>query len=182
MSKQTVHEQEQIIDAWIRANNQGASFDGRVAHVEQLCRRTLSAAKTSDLERPLKYESRLWYAREIVREIANVRSALACGDSEQAASHAVVVGALAADANARHNWPAVQLGIKSIQTAELGGRRRGKAIAEDARQLTERIRQSIVRHRASDERLTIRALARRFNASTRTIQRHLKALGLTLQK
>lgn len=72
-----------------RAYAASATFDERVAHLERLCRRQVTGDSGA----------RVYAARRILSMIAEVRSSLSACDWQRAASDAVVVGALALQAD-----------------------------------------------------------------------------------
>lgn len=86
--------------AYVTEHNRRATFDGRVADLERICRRDLPMSDELPTE-----DSRPWFAREILLAISAARHWLKRGEADFAASEAVIVGALAATAEARHNWP-----------------------------------------------------------------------------
>lgn len=172
-----LRENKAALVAYMTECNRRMTFDGCVADLERVCRRDLPASNASPA-----IGSRPWYAREITGAIDAARHWLKNGQPDFAASEAVVVGMLAAEAEARHHWPIVQLGIKNRQSTQAAGRTRGKTIAEDARLLSRQIRQTVSRYKASDDRLTIRKLAKDLEKSAITIQRHLTKMGLSLPK
>ena len=160
-------------------------FAGRVADLERLCRRDFDAWRASVQHREsiaIEYGSREWYAREILIVIAEVREALTRGDWQRAASDAVVVGALAAEAEAKLHWLVVKLGIKNRTSTQAAGRTRGANIAKEARDLDRQIQRTLDRYKSSDSRPTVRMLARDLEKDRRTIGRHLKRMGITIAR
>ena len=119
-------------------------------------------------------------AREIFRMIAEVREALERGHWQRAASDAVAVGVLAAEADAKHQWPIVQLGLKRRRDTRMAGRARGERITAAARQQDSLIRKLVRQYETSDERegTLVSFLARRLGRDKKTIRRRLKMLGL----
>lgn len=114
-SKTELREAKHALRAFTREHNRLLTFNGRVADLERTCRRTPGVR-----DQPRQaFGSRAWYAGEILLTIRIVREALAVGDVQHATSQAVVVGALAAEAEARHNWTVVQrwLGYLARQRA-----------------------------------------------------------------
>jgi hypothetical protein len=89
--------------AYTIAHNQRATFEGRIAELERICRRDLPPPGEIAVA-----ESRAWYAKEILDTIGVVRHWLAQGQADIAAGETLVVGMLAARAGARHHWPEVQ--------------------------------------------------------------------------
>jgi hypothetical protein len=84
------------------------TFDGRVADLERLCRRT-PGVRTDHRPPSTVFGSRAWYAEEILSAVEDVRDALKRDDPQLATSEAVVVGALAAEAEAKFRWGDVLL-------------------------------------------------------------------------
>lgn len=95
---------ETDILAFVREHNRRATFAGRIADLERVCRQT-PGRRIEGHEPPPRCHSRQWYAEEILLAISAARQWLESGHADFAASEAVVVGALAAEAEARHNWP-----------------------------------------------------------------------------
>jgi hypothetical protein len=102
-SRSELREDEKAIRAIVEEHNQRCTFDGRVADLEHTCRRIAGPPGNGHQPRPA-YGSQAWYAQEILSAIQVVRDADARGDSQLAASEAVVVGALAAAAEAKFRW------------------------------------------------------------------------------
>ncbi len=165
------------LTAFVTENNQRATFDGRVAPLEHICRRT--PGRRGHGKEPV-FGSRAWYADEILLAISAVRHWLKTGHADVAAAEAMAVGALAAEAVARHHWPIVQLGIKNRKSTQAAGRERGKQTTRTAKELDRQILDTINRYKTSDERLTVRKLAQILEVSEKTIQRHRDKMGITL--
>jgi hypothetical protein len=170
-----------------------STFDGCVEALERLCRKDFDKWRAAQLPvkawRAIKpfpppiaitFGSREWYAQEILTVIEEVRHALACGEWQRAASEAVVVGALAAEAQAKHRWPMVQFGIKHRHEKQLSGRGRGKAITKKARADDEKMRRLVSRYRTSDEQEghLVKYLAEQMEQHPKTIRLRLKRLGI----
>lgn len=155
---------EQTIRAWTEIHNRESvkrdTFDGRVADLERLCRHHFEPVRVAPGHVSIAFESKEWYAREILREIAEVRDALVRDDGPCAASHAVVVGALAADADARLNWPAVRGWLRYLSQQ----RQRAKAGAEtnrdNAARGTEQLRADVAACRQKHPDWSINNIAR----------------------
>jgi hypothetical protein len=111
----------QSLDEHNAAWEASRTFDGRVAHLERLCRARRDAPES----------------RRILIAIAEVRDALACGDWQRAASDAVVVGALAGHADARV-WPAVRGWLQFLT------KQRARSVAGVATKRDERAREDEV--------------------------------------
>jgi hypothetical protein len=113
-SPEEMREDQKRLLALAQENIQINTFDGRVAKVEEFCRRHhLSDTRSvivNGVECPLpiapQIGSKAWYADAILRVIASVRDALARGDVQLAVSEAVEVGVLISEAQAKFsNWP-----------------------------------------------------------------------------
>lgn len=169
---------EAALIAYVTEHNRRATFDGFVGDLEATCRREPPGSEDERMS-PV-YGSRFWYAREILMAIGATRHWLKQGHADIATAEAVRVGALAAEAHATHDWPLVQLGIKNRQSTKKAARTRGKNQTAEARALDQSIRQKIDLWKASDERITRRKLAKNLGKNERTIQRHLKKMGITI--
>jgi hypothetical protein len=77
------------------------TFDGRVAETEEYMRR-LRARSSSKHPRPF---TRPWYAEQILGRIESIRWLLAHNQPQLAASDAVSLGSLIAEAHAKWTWP-----------------------------------------------------------------------------
>lgn len=81
-----------------------ATFEFRVGQLEAICRDTPGAwPNRAPDERPEEH-SQAWYAEEILFAIRAARSHLERGLASYAATEALTIGALAAEANARLYW------------------------------------------------------------------------------
>jgi hypothetical protein len=107
-SRLELREDEKAIRALVAEQNRVSTFSGRVADLERTCRHMPGLGRDGHQQRPA-YGSRAWYAEEILSSIQVVRDAFARGDSQLAASEAVVVGALAAAAEAKFRWGGLML-------------------------------------------------------------------------
>jgi len=96
-------EEMKAIRAIVAEHNLRCTFDGRVVELEHTCRRTAGVRGDGHQPRPA-HGSQAWCAEEILFAMQVVRDALARGDSQLAASEAVVVGAMAAAAEAKFRW------------------------------------------------------------------------------
>ena len=179
---------EAALRAFVQAHNREedrrSTFDGRAADLERVCRRHVDAWRTVQVPgEPIAvdFKSREWYAQEILTVIEEVRNALARGAWQRAASDAVVVGALAAEAEAKHNWTIVQLGIKRTRDTQTSGRGRGKQITAAARAEDSKTRQLVRQYRTSDELEghLVGFLASHLKRNPQTIRRRLKRLGIS---
>ncbi len=81
------------------------TFEGRIEHLERVCQNTPGILPDRALDARPPEHSRARYAEDILRAIRSVRHYIARGDASYAASEALIVGALAAEAEARHSWP-----------------------------------------------------------------------------
>jgi hypothetical protein len=102
-SRSELREDTKAIRAIVKEQNRRCTFDGRVRDLERTAQRTSGVRKNAHQARPA-YGSREWYAEEILSAIQVVRDALARGESQLATSEAVIVGALAAEAEAKFRW------------------------------------------------------------------------------
>ena len=179
--------EEREVDAYVREHNREwdrhSTFDGRVTHLEQQCRARFDAwcaTQVPGRSTALDFGSPEWYAREILWLIQDVRQALARGDSQRAASDAVAIGVRAAEAEAKHVWPIVQLGLKRKRDTQRSGRARGEQITAKAHQQDARMRKLVREYWASDERngTLVSLLALRLQRDQKTIRRRLKLLRI----
>src|SRR6478735_8993838 len=156
------------------------TFDGRVADLERLCRKDVDLwlASGQGAEPPVvNYGTREWYARELLAAISEVREALTRENWQLAASTAVTVGALAAEAQAKHHWPVVRLGIKRTRDTQRSGRGRGKQLTKTARANDHKTRQLAQKYRLSDgmdEVTLIEFIASSLGQHPQTIRQRLK--------
>jgi hypothetical protein len=110
-----------------------SNFNGRIGDLEANCQRMLSRVKA----RPVRYGSRGWYAEQILQAIKAVRWAIKREKADYAAACAVRVGALGAEAIARHDWPSTRIGLnvpKQRQKASAAGVRTRRNTNADGRQ------------------------------------------------
>ena len=160
-----------------------STFDGRVSELEQLCKRLRREKPEDPKAQPEvpEFGSQAWYAAEILLSMKIVRTALAGGDAERAASEAVVVGALAAEAEARHHWPVVALGAKRLADVRRAGRARGQEIAARARREDQRTIELVSQYRSAPTigHTLVGFLAERLDRNAQTIRRRLKRLGIS---
>jgi hypothetical protein len=83
-----------------------ATFEGSIEQMERACLKTPGAwPNRANPNTPPSKPSRAWYAEEILFAIKSARRLLAAGQAEYAAGEAVLIGALAAESEARHDWP-----------------------------------------------------------------------------
>lgn len=107
-SRSELREDLKAIRGLVKEHNQRCTFDGLVVDLERACRRTSGVRRKADHPRPA-FGSRAWYAEEILTAIQAVRSALTRNEPDLAASEAVIVGALATEAEAKFRWGHVLL-------------------------------------------------------------------------
>jgi hypothetical protein len=89
-----------------------ATFEGRIEQLEVICQRMPGTRPNRPLDVHLEEHSQAWYAEEILRAIRFVRHHLERGQASHAAAEALTVGALAAEAEARLNWPEMRLWLQ----------------------------------------------------------------------
>ena len=142
------------IVVYAREHNRRATFDGRIAELEQICRRDLPPSGVIPTS-----ESRAWYAKEIVDAVGVVRLWLAQGQADIAAAEAVVVGMLAARAGARHHWPEVRRWSAHLETLRRGSQAGAQATRERAARRAAPLRAAVETCRRKHPGWSARAIA-----------------------
>jgi hypothetical protein len=119
-----------------------ATFEGSIEQMERACLKTPGAwpNRTNPNTPPSKL-SRAWYAEEILFAIKSARRLLAAGQADYAAGEAVLIGALAAESEARHDWPEMRK-WREQQDA----RRRGGQASKHLRGLQEALNRLVTEH------------------------------------
>jgi hypothetical protein len=187
-------DQERLL-ALAQENIQINTFDGRVANVEEFCRRHRSSDTCSVMVNGMECllpvapptGSEAWYADAILRVIASVRDALARGDMQLALSEAVEVGALVSEARAKFsNWADVLLQeARTRKNRELSRRsaaaRRADAMRRDAEDILRLADAYRARHpevtRDHSTRNMARAIARDLEMKEGTVRDRLYKRG-----
>lgn len=173
---------------WERFKEQArlATFEGRIEQLERICRSTPGVLPNRAADpRPPKH-SRAWYAEEILFAIRAARHHLAHGQASHAASEAVVIGFLAAEAEASHNWPAVRQWNDLRLRNQVSARKRGRDLSEAAQHRARAIqdaadkyrRQHPYHPRTNSTRSMARDLAHRLGQKYNTVRDHLRKLGI----
>lgn len=139
----------------VRDHNRACAFDGQISKLERTCRRAARRGPDSSQTEP-QFGSQRWYASRILLAIHAVRAALAKNDSELAASEAVLVGVLAAEAQAKFHWRNLLLQrARAVKNRELG-RRSADARAAEVRKRDDEIREAICNYRLRHPRSSTR--------------------------
>jgi hypothetical protein len=100
-----------------------ATFEGSIEQMERACLKTPGAwPNRANPNTPPSKLSRAWYAEEILFAIKSARRLLAAGQADYAAGEAVLIGALAAEAEARHDWPEMRKWREQQEARRRGGR------------------------------------------------------------
>lgn len=171
------------IRAVIEKHNARAHFDGRVADLERTCSRDLRKRKAMQL---LRAGSRAWYANRILLAIAATRHWLNAGEAQFAASEAVVVGALAGQASARHQWPSVQGWLVAQKGRRKGLRARTAVIQDRASKRAKALREWVDTLRASHPEWSNRSLAqaslRKFPQKSDSREKAINALAKSIAR
>ena len=180
-SRAALRKDKKAVRAFVEAQTRLGTFDGRVAHLEGLCQRTAGVREGRRPSAP-DFGSRAWYAKDILVAIRLVREALARNEWQLAASEAVLVGALATEAEAKFRWGDLLLGrARVLKNRELSQR------SADARHAnaTERDREIIVArrlYRAKRPTGSTRALAlwiaHQLDMPFGTVRDRLRTIGL----
>jgi hypothetical protein len=162
-----------------------ATFEGRIEALERVCRRIPGVLPNRPPEAyPLEH-THAWYAEEILLSIQQVRYHLARGEADFAASQAVVVGALAVEADARLNWPEVR-SWRELCERNRESARRGRGMRETAADLARKVRAAAKEYRrthpyhprtASTRRMAL-DLARKLGQNYNTVRTHLRKLQI----
>jgi hypothetical protein len=190
-----VAEVRAFVERYSRLEARFRTFDGRVKPLEQFCRKLVRQWVARQPRIPTnvwqatqpvlpaagnEFGAPEWYAREILSAIDEVRSALAKNEAERATSKAVVVGILAAEAEAKHNWKIVQSGKARRREKRKSALGRGKAISKAASQEDVKTRRLVEDYKASDQIETslVSYVAQRLGRHKQTIQRRFKRLGI----
>jgi hypothetical protein len=99
-----------------------ATFEGSIEQMERACLKTPGAwpNRTNPNTPPSKL-SLAWYAEEILFAIKSARRLLAAGQADYAAGEAVLIGALAAESEARHDWPEMRKWRQQQEARRRGG-------------------------------------------------------------
>jgi hypothetical protein len=99
-----------------------ATFEGSIEQMEHACLKTPGAwPNRANPNTPPSKPSRAWYAEEILFAIKSARRLLAAGQAEYAAGEAVLIGALAAESEARHDWPEMRKWREQQDARRRGG-------------------------------------------------------------
>jgi hypothetical protein len=181
-SRRDLREDMKALRVLVQANNRLSTFDGRVADLEQFCRR-----HRSSLASPAAFGSRAWYADTILGVIGAVRHALARGDVQLALSEAVEVGAWATEAQAKFGtWADLLLREarirKNRELSPRGGAARRAKAAERDNEVILAARRYRSRHPDVTPEHSTRALAkmiaRDLDMKEGTVRGRLRTLGL----
>jgi hypothetical protein len=99
-----------------------ATFEGSIEQMERACLKIPDAwPNRANPNTPPSKLSRAWYAEEILFAIKSARRLLAAGQAEYAAGEAVLIGALAAESGARHDWPEMRKWREQQDARRRGG-------------------------------------------------------------
>jgi hypothetical protein len=162
------------------------TFEGRIENLERLCRSIPGVLSNRPIEEPPAEHTRAWYAEKILRNIEQVRHHLHRGEGDFAASQAVIVGAWAADAEARLNWPEMRRWREWCESNRESARKRGRDVSEAAYDLARQVKGAAEEYRrkhpyhprAGSTRGMARDLARKLQRNCNTVRTHLRKLGI----
>lgn len=147
-SEETVERKPMDQAAWERFKEEAkrqahlATFEGCVGHLEKVCLRTPGAWPTREIHDRPPENTRARYAEDILFAIRAVRDHLARGEPSYAASEALIVGALAMEAEARFNWHE----IKAWRAMREGQEKSRATQAQRQRELLEAVDELRARH------------------------------------
>lgn len=131
-------------------------------------------------------ESRPWFAREILREIGFIRHHLARNEASWAAYAAMILGRLAMEAEARHDWPEMRWWNEMLAKNREAGRKGGKVRTAKADELGCEVQDLALKFREStpydrvkaSQWWLARAVATRLDRSPDTVRGHLRRLDI----
>jgi hypothetical protein len=178
-----------VLEAVAAAHNRRTDFQNGITELERICRsealpsidvnefmQRIGGGKVPiDVPQPVA-ESPEWFAKEILDEIGVLRHWGAQGHEDAVRLAVLRIGMLAARAGS----PEIRKWTEQLVIARKAGRVRGEKVKAAAQLLAQRIRRTIARYSESDERVSIRKLARDLDVSTKTIERHVKKMGLSI--
>ena len=181
-SRSELREDMKAIRAIAVEHNRRCTFDGRVVDLERTCRRTAGIRGGRHQTQPA-YGSQAWYAEEILFAMQVVRDALARGESQLAASEAVVVGAMAAAAEAKFRWGDLLLRharrTKNRELSQRSANSRRAATAEQDSEIMTKSREYRKRHPEHSMRTMATSIARSLDMKTGTVRDRLRKLQIS---
>jgi hypothetical protein len=163
-----------------------ATFEGRIERLESVCLKTPGILPNRAIDNPPPEHSRAWYAEEILLAIRSTRHHLDHSQAEYAAGEAILIGALAAEAEARHNWPEVRQWRNLCQRNRELAQKRGRSVSDAADARACEIRDAAAEYRRlhpyhsrnSSTRALARHVAHELGVKLPTVRGHLRKLSI----
>lgn len=180
-SASELRKDKNAIRAIVEEHNRRCTFDGRVAELERTCQRTPGVSGEGPQAPPV-FGSRAWYAREILFTMQVVRDALVRNEPQLAASEAVLIGLLAAEAEAKFRWGHLLLRqarhTKNRELSQRSADMRRAATADRDTSIMALSRAYRGRHPTHSKRSMAMSIARELDMKVGTVRDRLRKLRI----